>query len=109
MIKIHPIFEKSSTCKLWTVKYDTEEKDVFHKLFDQWNDTGYLANFFTENRALLQDPFWKNITIDEAIDQVLEEAEAFEDELFDIKVSDENEQIEALVRYLNLCIKLYLK
>lgn len=95
-MKIHPIFGNVSTCMLWSVRYSNDDEDVFTKLFELWHDIEHLTNFFRDNQLLLQDPFWNSITIDEAIDQVLNEAESFENELFDIENLDEKEQVEAL-------------
>ncbi|MGN6493825.1 MAG: hypothetical protein ACTHLE_17635, partial [Agriterribacter sp.] len=83
-------------CMRWSVRYSNDDEDVFTRLFELWNNIEYLTKFFRANQLLLQDPFWKNTTIDEAIDQVLDEAESFESELFDIKNLSANEQVEAL-------------
>lgn len=77
--------------KLWTVCYpedsqDDSNIDVFNKIFNQWNDTKYLQEFFLKNQNDLRRPIWEGISIDEAIDQVLNEAEAFEIELKGIEL-----------------------
>ncbi|MVT09688.1 hypothetical protein [Chitinophaga tropicalis] len=68
-------------CHLWTVCYPEELNDAFTNTFNKWNDTSYLVSFFEENNKDLNHPFWNSITIDEAIDQVREEARQFMGEL----------------------------
>ncbi len=86
-MKIVPIFEgdiKAEDCNLWAVIYPghgEEASNVFKQLFDLWNDTQYLQNFFISHQKDLLDPIWKGIAINDAIDQVLDEAEDFELEL----------------------------
>jgi hypothetical protein len=55
---------------------------IFDKILEQWRDTAYLRKFFIDNRHDLESDFWDGITVDEAIDQVLDEVEDFEDELW---------------------------
>ncbi|HVU94845.1 MAG TPA: hypothetical protein VHE34_06450 [Puia sp.] len=59
--------------------------DIFQVLFDKWADPQYLLEFFKANAADLANPFWKGITIDQAIKQVLREREWFEDQLYAIE------------------------
>ena len=86
-MKIVPIFEgviKAEECNLWAVIYPEHGEDasnIFKQLFDLWNDTQYLQNFFISNQKDLLNPIWKGISISDAVDQVLDEAEDFELEL----------------------------
>jgi hypothetical protein len=86
-MKICSIFADEEDSKLWAVCYpeDADDLDIFSKLFDQWNDTEFLLNFFLENIDSLNDPFWGGMTVDEAITQVQEEAEDFEIQLYSIE------------------------
>src|ERR1700730_19128174 len=91
-MKFRRIFTKSKDCKLWSVRYPEYEAkgnrdDIFRKLFDQWSDTEYLFDFFTQHKEDLTDPFLHGISIDEGIDQVLEEREQFEFELWAIQMN----------------------
>jgi hypothetical protein len=84
---INCIFEKKGDCKLWAVCYKEDQEkgkkpiDIFRKLFNQWNDTAYLQNFFRDNQPLLALPWWRGMSISNAIDKVLDEAYDFELEL----------------------------
>ena len=94
-MKIVPTFgaqRNPEGCKLWTVCYDENRKkrnyvDIFTILFDLWNDTSYFQKFFEENEKDLANPFWNNISIDQAIDKVLDESADFEDELQGIELN----------------------
>ena len=94
-MKIVPTFgvqRNPEGCKLWSVCYDENRKkrnyvDIFTILFDLWNDTSYLQKFFEENEQDLANPFWNNISIDQAIDKVLDESADFEDELQGIELN----------------------
>jgi hypothetical protein len=59
--------------------------DILSILFDRWSDTEYLVKYFTANQKDFNDPFWKGITIDQAVDQVLKEREQFEHLLWAIE------------------------
>lgn len=75
---------------LWAVCYPENKKngkaiDVFWKTFEDWNDTEYLEDFFFEHEADLADPFWDGISIDEAVDKILDERSHFGNELLSIE------------------------
>jgi hypothetical protein len=85
-MEIRRIFVKRGDCKLWAVCYPEDKVkgkwvDVFRKLLDLWNNTAYLQQFFISNIQYLVDPFWQGISINDAINKVLDEAYAFEFEL----------------------------
>lgn len=86
-MKIIPIFEgniKLNECNLWSVCYPEDRKNagtIFRQLFELWNDTEYLQEFFIKNQNNLLNEIWKGISIDEAVDQVLDERLDFESEL----------------------------
>lgn len=85
-----PIF-KAVNPTLWTICYPEDKGEmIFDLFFDMVNDTQFLFDYFKRNQALLKTPFWNGITIDEAIDQVLDEAFEFELELkcFEIEGPD---------------------
>jgi hypothetical protein len=84
-MKFRRIFVEKGDCRLWSsigaLQGFSKPVDVFKNLFDQWNDTAYLYQFFQAYAADLADPFWRGMSIDEAIDQVRQEALDFEIEL----------------------------
>jgi hypothetical protein len=82
-----------------------EIKDIFSKLFDQWSDTEYLRDFFINHKEELSNPYWKGITVDEAIDKVLEEREKFETELWAIETKQpgyEGKSVKEVFRRLHV-------
>ena len=93
-MKIVPTFTKSKKrpSNLWAACYleDYEEngkpRSIFSKLFDCWNDRSYLLSFFKKHKADLASPYWKGLSIAEAIDQVVDEALDFENELKHIEL-----------------------
>jgi hypothetical protein len=92
-MKIIPTFIqgiRTPTCNLWAACYPEDyengrPRDIFSKLFEQWHDDAYLSNFFKQNDADLASPYWNGISIDEATDQVQDEALDFEKELRSIE------------------------
>jgi|SRR5450432_700947 len=92
-MKIRRIFGKSWESGFRAVSYKEKrpkenKTDVFSKLFNLWNDTQYLQQYFIKNQIALSDPKWNGITIDEAIDKVLEEAAVFELQLKNFKTGE---------------------
>lgn len=101
-MKIVPIFDPpkdSNDSHLWTVCYpedrmEGEDLDIFSKLFDLWNDTTYLQNFFTENiHDLIDNPFWNGISISNAIDKVIDESLDFQQELLEVEHLSKSEKV----------------
>jgi hypothetical protein len=72
---------------LWAVCYpeDNPEEggdyDIFCKLFDQWNDTEYLDQFFEEHKDELNDSFWQGMSREDAVKQIEWEAAQLEEKL----------------------------
>ena len=65
---------------IYSIHYDDEDECEFYRLFDLWNDVGYLVNFMMNNKAYLQSPIWRRIPEPEdAARQVLTEAADLED------------------------------
>ena len=93
-MKIVPTFIKSKirTSNLWAACYPEDDgengkpRSVFSKLFECWNDRSYLLDFFKKNKSDLTSPFWNGLSISEAIDQVVDEALDFENELKHIEL-----------------------
>jgi hypothetical protein len=72
---------------LWAVCYpenqvDGKTQSILKVLLEQWNDTEYLTEFFVANQEKLNTPFWSGISIDDAIDKVIDEAQNLHDELW---------------------------
>lgn len=93
IMRIIPTFDRrrnTGEASLWSACYEEDKEngryvDVFTILFRKWNDIEYLNEFFDANKSDLNNPFWKNISKEEAINKVLDEAADFEDELMAIE------------------------
>ena len=65
---------------IYSIHYDDEEECEYERLFELWNDVGYVVNFMIENKLYLQSSIWKKIPEPEdAARQVLTEAAELED------------------------------
>lgn len=92
-MKIIPTFDPKRNpeeCTLWSVCYEEDRKDeyfldIFTKLFQLWNDFNYLQAYFEKHRSDLEHPFWNNISLEDAIFVVLDQAADFQDELMAIE------------------------
>ncbi|MCF1715149.1 hypothetical protein L0U88_10985 [Flavihumibacter sp. RY-1] len=85
-MKISCIFRKKDREFLWAIneKKGKKDIDVFSKLLEDFTNTEYLYEFFKKNQDLLNTPFWEGITIDKAIEKVLDEIYSIELELYSI-------------------------
>ncbi|HLX90805.1 MAG TPA: hypothetical protein VKR32_03935 [Puia sp.] len=77
---------EAEPCGLWSACYPEDcelegQLDVFQKIFRLWGDTSYLLEFFNNNITDLRTPFWNGMTVDDAIDQVIDEALDFQAQL----------------------------
>ena len=84
-MKIIPIFEAELVPGIYTVQYDDNEiePDEFARIFDLWNSPVELDAFFNDNVKDLQSGYFKSITITEAIEMTIDEANGFEELLLD--------------------------
>jgi hypothetical protein len=69
---------------LSSFKFEDEELNEFERLFDLWHDTEYLRKFFEDNEGALKSGFFGDITIKQAIDETIKDADWLEDYLIDI-------------------------
>lgn len=83
-MELLPIFVGDATLEgLYAIKYPGEASDEFERLFNFWNDTNYIQEYFVLNKDYLQTLFFKNISIDELIDKILDEAQLLENSLYE--------------------------
>ena len=69
--------------KLWAVHFAGEELNELDKVFTQWNDAGWLLNFFRENFGDLVSHF-KITKLDEAVYDTMEDSDELECLILDI-------------------------
>ena len=85
-LKIHPImtFDEITESRLWAVHYDNEEMNALDTVFTQWNDTGYLLDFFRKNFDDLVS-YFKITKLEDAIYDTMEDSDALECLILDIE------------------------
>ena len=73
---------------LLAVQYDNTREHEFARIFREWTDVEFLEDFFEKNKADLQSGYHLTklgyISIEEAVFQTLEEAEAFEKYILEV-------------------------
>ncbi len=77
-VKVTTIINIIEGCLL-SVLYDDKEKDEFRYIMEYWNDVEYLRSFFMEQKSHLNDGFYRNISISEAVRKTIEEAKELEE------------------------------
>ena len=80
---------------LYAIQSDTPSEqnfsDVFSELFDRWQDPVYLEDFFHRHQKDLQNGFYGNVGIENAIYTTIDEAYAFQQKVLDIANGKNNE------------------
>ncbi len=69
--------------RLWAVHYDGEELNELDRVFTQWNDAGWLLQFFRENFDDLVS-YFKITKLDEAVYDTMEDSDELECLILDI-------------------------
>lgn len=69
--------------RLWAVHYSDEQLNELDKVFTQWNDAGWLLNFFRENFNDLVS-YFKITRLDEAVYDTMEDSDELECLIMDI-------------------------
>lgn len=68
---------------LYSVRYDEESLDEYHRVFHYWNDINQLLEFFRLNADYLKQPFWRDTVSEpeEAAKDVIVDANALQNYL----------------------------
>ena len=69
--------------RLWAVHYEGEELNELDRVFTQWNDAGWLLQFFRENFDDLVS-YFKITKLDEAVYDTMEDSDELECLILDI-------------------------
>jgi len=59
-------------------------KHEFRKLFDLWKDPFYLADFYEENERFFKDPFWKGISLESFVRDVVQSSKTIFKQIEDL-------------------------
>ena len=69
---------------LWAVEYEPGTGNAFDNLWDQWDDVEFMRDFCRKNFADLQAKFGYAISLDDAVEALMEEADLLMRELLDL-------------------------
>ncbi|MBE9468625.1 MAG: hypothetical protein IMY72_09965 [Bacteroidetes bacterium] len=75
---------------------DEEPQDEFNRLFNNWQDPEYLDEFFNKNKKDLQGKFFKNISIEDAIEKTIDEAYDFQQKILSTAENGKKEFLQNL-------------
>lgn len=95
-MKIIPIFADEDC--LLSAHFENETSDEFERLFDNWVNIEYLFQFFKINKTDLQRPFWKGMTIEQAVLETRNEASELRNLFIEISKKHKNERIRTFKR-----------
>ncbi|MBD5293972.1 MAG: hypothetical protein HDS20_04035 [Bacteroides sp.] len=49
---------------LYSISFDEEDLNEYHRVFREWHDLDYLVTFFSDNREAVNSEFWRNAGLD---------------------------------------------
>lgn len=50
--------------RLYSIQFDEEILNEYHRVFREWHDIDYLVGFFSKNERYVDTPFWKDAGLD---------------------------------------------
>lgn len=89
---IQAIVEES----LYAIKFEGYELDEFHRLFQLWNDRIELETFFESHIENLQNDYWQEISVEEAVQSTIKQAQLLEQKLIEIAETGKSDRYETL-------------
>ena len=68
---------------LYSINFDEEDLNEYHRVFREWHDLDYLVRFFSENKDSVNSDFWRNAGLDpdnpeKSAERVIDEADRLE-------------------------------
>ena len=68
---------------LYSISFDEEDLNEYHRVFREWHDLDYLVRFFSENKDYVNTDFWKNAGLNPnnpelSAERVIDEADNME-------------------------------
>lgn len=75
---------------------DQSKKDEFRRLFNNWTDTEYLNAFFDKHKSDLQKDFYHFISVEDAIERTIDEADELEQKIIEIAETGKTDNFETL-------------
>jgi hypothetical protein len=89
---------------VWSIQMPEQKENEFELFFDRLRNEDWLYNFFDKNNADLYSGFFRNMTIEDAVSNTLEEIEEMEDALYHYAeqgFKDKSTTLQHLFRPLN--------
>jgi len=87
--------------RLYAVSYDDMDDHVLADIYDKWTDVQYLEEFFNDHKCDFRTAFYGYISIEEAIEITIEEAEKLHERLYELAKNEPGNQLDTLFRPLN--------
>lgn len=95
-MEIVPIFEPH----LYSIWFDNEKEDEYHRLVHYWMDSSAMMEFFTANENYLKTGFWNMCnTPEKATQRVLNDASRWRKNIKKLNENSENGKIPDLDQY----------
>ena len=68
---------------LYSISFDEEDINEYHRVFREWHDLDYLVNFFIENKKFIDTEFWRKAGLnpenpEHSAERVIDEADNLE-------------------------------
>jgi hypothetical protein len=87
--------------RLYAVSYDDMDDHVLADLYNKWTDVQYLEEFFNNHECDLRTAFYGYISIEQAIERTIEEAEELLERLYELAQNEPGNQLDTLFRPLD--------
>lgn len=68
---------------LYSISFDEEDLNEYHRIFREWHDLDYLIGFFSENKEYIDNAFWRKAGLNPddpelSAERVIDEADNLE-------------------------------
>lgn len=74
---------------LYSIGFDEEDLNEYHRVFREWHDLDYLVRFFSENKAYVNTEFWQRAGLsadnpEQSAERVIDEADNLETYIYQL-------------------------
>ena len=90
-MKIVNIFEHSKA-SLYAVQFEGQDEDELTRLLNRWYDVEEIRNFFKTNQSYITNGFFGTLSINEAVEITLKDADYIDETLFSIAAKGKNDK-----------------
>lgn len=78
---------------IYSIRYDNATENEYDRLFEQWHNVEYVKSFVHDNANLLKDVFWHGYNENKVVQLILDEADEFENALYDLCENAKNGEL----------------